>query len=183
MKGNAVFEDAKDVIALIKRGRDYLSPIRLQKALYFLFAYYGATYGSIPNSKSEEERASEVDDNLFPKYLFNEYNGKEIEFEAWQYGPVIRPIYADNKENMFENISFDEEKYKNINIINDVILFVNDIMEELDSMSDFSLVDRSHQDLAWRSKFNIDDPYRSNVIDKDELIAEYINTLNEASRI
>lgn len=183
MKGNAVFEDAKDVIALIKRGRDYLSPIRLQKALYFLFAYYGATYGSIPNSKSEEERASEVDDNSFPKYLFNEYNGKEIEFEAWQYGPVIRPIYADNKENMFENISFDEEKYKNINIINDVILFVNDIMEELDSMSDFSLVDRSHQDLAWRSKFNIDDPYRSNKINKDELITEYINSLSEASRI
>lgn len=183
MKGNAVFEDAKDVIALIKRGRDYLSPIRLQKALYFLFAYYGATYGSIPNSKSEDERASEVDDNSFPKYLFNEYNGKEIEFEAWQYGPVIRQIYADNKEKMFENISFDEEKYKNINIINDVILFVNDIMEELDSMSDFSLVDRSHQDLAWRSKFNIDDPYKSDIIDKDELIAEYIYTLNEVSRI
>lgn len=183
MKGNAVFEDAKDVIALIKRGRDYLSPIRLQKALYFLFAYYGATYGSIPNSESEDNRMSEVDNDSYPKYLFNEYNGEEIQFEAWQYGPVIRQIYADNKEKMFENISFDEEKYKNINIINDVILFVNDIMEELDSMSDFSLVDRSHQDLAWRSKFNIDDPYKSDIIDKDELIAEYIYTLNEASRI
>ena len=106
MKGNAVFEDAKDVIALIKRGRDYLSPIRLQKALYFLFAYYGATYGSIPHSESEDRRASEVEDDSFPKYLFNEYNGEEIQFEAWQYGPVIRRIYVDNKENMFENIYF-----------------------------------------------------------------------------
>lgn len=183
MKGNAVFEDAKDVIALIKRGRDYLSPIRLQKALYFLFAYYGATYGSIPNSESEDNRMSEVDNDSYPKYLFNEYNGEEIQFEAWQYGPVIRKIYTANKEGKFENLTFDEGKYKNNTFIKDIILFMNGIMEELDSMSDFSLVDRSHQDYAWRSKFDFDNPYKNSEINKDELIKEYANALKEDSKI
>ena len=56
-------------------------------------------------------------------------------------------------------------------------------MEELDSMSDFSLVDRSHQDYAWRSKFDFDNPYKNSEINKDELIKEYANALKEDSKI
>mgnify|MGYP006946283605 CR=1 FL=1 len=35
----------ENIIALMKEEIENISPLRLQKTLYFLFAYYGASYG------------------------------------------------------------------------------------------------------------------------------------------
>ncbi len=68
-----------------------MTPLRLQKTLYFIFAFYGATLGQL-NSENEGDSKFEGSSD-YPKYLFKE------NFEAWQYGPVLRSIYQANKYN------------------------------------------------------------------------------------
>ncbi|WP_340018375.1 type II toxin-antitoxin system antitoxin SocA domain-containing protein [Paenibacillus sp. FSL H3-0457] len=135
-----------------------ISPLKLQKGLYFLFAYHGALYGE------------KVEDGVFegtigmPKYLF------DAEFEAWQYGPVIRYVYfsdrdgdyvADNKP---EKAKFEIEKEP------EVKKFIDELFEQIDSVSDFKLVDRSHQDEAWKSAYK---KGQSTPMNNELIIQEY----------
>ena len=57
-----------------KKGID-ISPLKLQKSLYFLFAYWG---GFVRKGKQNPEY-TEIDLTDFDEYLFDE------EFEAWLY--------------------------------------------------------------------------------------------------
>ena len=57
-----------------------ISPIKLQKALYFCFAYWG---GFVRKSKSPE---TEVTINK-SEWLFSS------DIEAWVYGPVVPDVY------------------------------------------------------------------------------------------
>lgn len=173
------FEDIKDLIGHLKRLDPDMGPIRLQKTLYFLFAFYGATYGSIgdKNNEAQNELSSEVDSDFYPKQLFAD------QFEAWQYGPVIRNVYFDNKSDEYEKLD-DKTKEKYIdNNDKDVILFLDDLVNNLKEMSDFALVDRTHQDKSWQDKFDIDNPYASKEIDKQELVQEYKEKIAAVSKI
>lgn len=173
------FEDIKDLIAHLKYIDPDMGPIRLQKTLYFLFAFYGATYGSIGNENNEEknELLSEVDSDFYPKQLFKD------NFEAWQYGPVIRDVYFGNKKDKYEGLSDQtDEKYSKRND-QDVIFFLDDLVNDLKEMSDFALVDRTHQDKSWQDKFDVDNPYASEIIDKQELVQEYKEKIEAASKI
>ncbi|HHT9201162.1 hypothetical protein LOQ55_00010 [Staphylococcus aureus] len=44
----------ENIIGLMKEEIKNISPLRLQKTLYFLFAYYGASYGQLSKSKEYE---------------------------------------------------------------------------------------------------------------------------------
>ena len=66
----AFFDDVNELIAYLYTKVDGLSPLKLQKGLYFLYAYYSAMYG-IKHANEE----SESDYNL-PEELFS------AEFEA-----------------------------------------------------------------------------------------------------
>lgn len=173
------FENIKDLIGHLKSLNPDMGPIRLQKTLYFLFAFYGATYGSIGNENNEEknELLSEVDSDSYPKQLFAD------DFEAWQYGPVIRDVYFGNKNDKYEGLGDKtKEEYSNNND-KDVILFLDGLVNDLKEMSDFALVDRTHQDKAWKDKFDADNPYASNKIDKQTLVQEYKEKIKAASEI
>ena len=61
-----------NIIGLMKEEIQDISPLRLQKTLYFLYAYYGASYGNMSNSK-EFEFTTDDKFNL-PKYLFEGSN-------------------------------------------------------------------------------------------------------------
>lgn len=173
------FEDIKDLIAHLKHIDPDMGPIRLQKTLYFLFAFYGATYGSIGNENNEEknELLSEVDSDFYPKQLFANA------LEAWQYGPVIRDVYFGNKNDEYEGLSDQTgEKYSKRNE-QDVIFFLDGLVNDMKEMSDFALVDRTHQDKAWKDKFDAVNPYASNKIDKQALVQEYKEKIKAASEI
>lgn len=173
------FEDIKDLIGHLKSLNPDMGPIRLQKTLYFLFAFYGATYGSIGNENNgnKDELLSEVDSGFYPKQLFAD------DFEAWQYGPVIRDVYFGNKNDEYECLEDKiKEEYSNNND-KDVILFLDGLVNDMKEMSDFALVDRTHQDKAWKDKFDADDPYASNKIDKQTLVQEYKEKIKAASEI
>ncbi len=133
-----------------------ISPIKLQKSLYFLFAYWG---GLVRKSKLYPN-AVEEDFSKFNEYLFDE------DFEAWVYGPVVPTVYRERNLERFynDNLFNGKEQIKD---------FVDDLLKDLFSTSDFSLVDISHSDNSWKNNFDYDDEFHDKKIDKEQIIEEY----------
>ena len=73
-----------------KYGKD-ISPIKLQKGLYFLFAFWAQKISQIKKSKECNE-GYEIYGN-YSEYLF------DADFQAWAYGPVDHDIYSKYKSN------------------------------------------------------------------------------------
>ncbi|MFC0232765.1 Panacea domain-containing protein [Vagococcus entomophilus] len=176
MEKKVVFEKIEDLIAHLKNVMRTTSPLRLQKTLYFLYAFYGATYGKICEEQNTENgRISEMSTN-YPKKLFAE------EFEAWEYGPVIRKVYTDNKNGKYDNLEDNTDKYQD-DEMREIMGFIDDLVGTLNKMTEFDLVDRTHEDKAWKTKFDREHKYASPTIDSETLINEYYEKLNAASAI
>lgn len=131
-------------------------PLKLQKNLYFLFAFYSGNY-----QVEEKEGISEVSYS-YPRYLFN------ADFEAWAYGPVIREVYNKNKNNSYsaKKIEFD----MNSTIDKEISNFIDDVSEMIMNKSDFALVDRSHEDRVWK---NAIEQGNSTPMKKEDIENEY----------
>ncbi|AWW34592.1 hypothetical protein CT138_06885 [Mannheimia varigena] len=156
------FNNVNELIAYLYTKVGSLSPLKLQKGLYFLYAYYSAMYG-IKHANEE----SESDYNL-PKELFS------AEFEAWNYGPVIRSVYMDRKlgEDKYQEMArkFDADLFFNDDNGKEVKSFIDDLFSQISKASDFSLVDRSHEDKAWENAFS---QGKSTIIPNQAIIDEY----------
>lgn len=160
---SVVFEDIKVLIKYIsEKSTRPITPLRLQKTLYFLFAFYGATYGKLNSSNEGDSKFEGLGEQDYPKYLFME------EFEAWNYGPVIRSVYTMKKYSPAKleeatDWNVDSEVDKNIqNLLNQVI-------EQTDELGDFQLVERSHEDMAWKKSFE----KGQTTMSKESIIEEY----------
>ena len=99
--------DVKELAAYIQKKyyeekQKEISPIKLQKALYFLFAYWG---GTVRKSKLYPN-AVEEDFSNFDEYLF------EDKIEAWVYGPVIPVVYREKNISKYNNESMFKGKEK-----------------------------------------------------------------------
>lgn len=131
-----------------------IGPLKLQKGLYFLFAFYINTYSIEPKTDVIET------ENIFPKYLF------QADFEAWNYGPVIRDVYLKFKEKQYTPRQYQfSEKDKEIEI------FIKDAMKMIVEKSDFALVDRVQEDIAWQKAYH---NKNSNIINIKDIEAEYL---------
>lgn len=130
-----------DVCRLIKKINSEVSPLKLQKSLYFMYAYYGA---------------------MQDKELF------QAEFEAWDYGSVIRDVYLQNKDGIYDRDDFDEST-----IDPEQQEYIRDLFRQIDSVSDFSLVGRNHIDESWKEAKARRTPEKMATIDNKRLIAEY----------
>lgn len=131
-----------------------ISPLKLQKSLYFCFAYWGSFIYRGEKEQSELKLP-------FSKYLFSE------KIEAWVYGPVVPDVYHSNE--YLEECNPDE-MFKNKEYIRD---FIDGILKDVLEISDFRLVELSHQDKCWQNSFNPEDSRHNKEIDKDEIIREY----------
>jgi uncharacterized phage-associated protein len=151
-----VFNNVHTVASYLYSLNKEISPLKLQKSLYFLFAYYGALY-----SNQSEEGIFEGSVNT-PKYLF------DANFEAWKYGPVIREVYGRNKGNEYNNEANIAMAIEEVNSNNEVKKFIDELFEQINSVSDFGLVDRSHEDEVWKEAYS-----KGTSINKDDLIEEY----------
>ena len=135
-----------------------ISPVRLQKTLYFCFAYWG---GFVRKGKIlQDSDKLEIDVTNYDEYLFN------ARFEAWIYGPVIPEVYHE------QNI----ERYYKENLIKDEFVkeYIDDLLEDINGVSDFRLVDISHKDQAWINSFDFNEENHSREINKEDIISEYI---------
>ncbi len=150
------FQDVNQLIAYLYSKEKNIPPLKLQKALYFLYCYYIKFY--INNTELEYN---------FPKELF------KADFEALNYGSLIRKVYEERKlgEERFQKLAeeFKVEKYFQ-GERKEIQLFIDDLFKQIIQTSDFMLVDRNHQDKCWEKAFKSG---RGTIIDKREIEKEY----------
>lgn len=138
-----------------KTGKE-ITPIKLQKSLYFLFAYWG---GMVRKSKLYPD-AIEEDFSCYSEYLFDD------DFEAWVYGAVVPTVYKEKDILKFYNKNMFDGKER----IKD---FIDDLLNDLFETSDFTLVEACHNDNVWKNNFNYDEKFHNNKMEKEKIIEEY----------
>ena len=165
-----VFDNVIDLAGYVKNRLDNPTPLKIQKTLYFLWAFYSATYGNIQYS-TDDQSEFDLQDGAYPPELF------EPDFEAWRYGPVINKVYAAykgdkikklNSNEIQDRISTGEFEKK------EIILFIKNLVDQINEVNDFGLIQRSRQDSAWQ------DAYLTNgKMSAKKIKADYINYLLE----
>ncbi|MNW48900.1 hypothetical protein D3C74_262900 [compost metagenome] len=155
---NDFYFNVKDLASYLYHKKPDISPLKLQKGLYFLFAYHGALYGERTEEGVFEGTVGK------PKYLF------EAHFEAWQYGPVVREVYHADRTGEYADPESQDSAIRLIESEPEVKKFIDEMFEQIDSVSDFKLVDRSHQDEAWKNAYA---KGQSTPMDNEEIIKEY----------
>jgi len=162
--GNAYF-NALDLACYIadkhvtKYGRP-ISNIKLQKSLYFLFAYWGG----FVNKSKVANKTVEQELNYKP-YLFDN------RIEAWTYGPVVVDVFKE-----FAGYCNPQRIAQSQAIIGNEIHvkeFIDDLLDDLLPLSDFRLIDLSHKDNCWINNYDELEEYHSTEIPKDIIINEY----------
>lgn len=138
-----------------------ISPIKLQKSLYFLFAYWGQF---IRNNK-ENTDSVEVDYSALNEFLF------EDKIEAWTYGPVIPSVFVAEKSGLLEGKL--EENYLEDEPVKKE--FIDNLLEQLFEVDDFGLVRISHEDQCWKKNYKEEDEKHNREIPKEEIVNEYIS--------
>lgn len=132
---------------------DEISPLKLQKSLYFCFAYWG---GFVRKGKNKQNELN----IKYSEYLFNN------RIEAWVYGPVIPDVYHEKEITMEDGKKiFDGNEY--------VKDFIDGILDDVLNTSDFKLVSVSHEDKCWKNNFRKSEIFHNNEIPKEEIIKEY----------
>ena len=135
MKKEYCFDNVDVLVSYILYKFPTISPLKLQKYLYFLFAFYAGTY-----PVGEEIGVKEQTYN-FPNYLF------KGDFEAWVFGTVIREVYQKNKNGGYQG---EEYNFGGSPIDREIKKFIDDIGSMVMKKSDFALVDRNHEDKSWK---------------------------------
>lgn len=120
---------------------DDITPIKLQKGLYFLFAFWG---GMIRKAKNNL-LSSELDVKKYDEYLF------EPNFEAWTYGPVDYDIYSEFE---YDNEMFSIKQNKTLICDKFTKSFIDNYLDRIFITNDFGLIDLSREDNAWRNVYN-----------------------------
>lgn len=136
-----------------------ISNIKLQKSLYFLFAMWG---GFIQKARENEDN---VEDNLSTKYDSELFSDR---IEAWTYGPVVPIVYhnIDSYRKTHPKFDIDDEFLKS---------FVDSVLKDIYAVSDFKLVDISHEDSSWRNNYCYNDERHDKEMPHEMIISEYAN--------
>lgn len=161
MIGDCVFPDKNELVNYLYSVLSNPTQIKVQKTLYLLYAFYGATYGQLHKDKNDDE----FEEQSYPKELF------PAKFQAWKYGPVEFDVYRDEKQGCYKQETTDtilsEDNPEDINIKQ----FIHEITDQTDEIDDFSLVDRTHQDDVWFDNYKPGIPYID--IKNEDIINEY----------
>ena len=136
-----------------------ISPIKMQKSLYFLFAYWG----QFIRKNKENPESVEIDYSEYSEFLFDD------RIEAWTYGPVVPVVFVANKEGELE------QEVDNSYLEKDVAKkeFIDHLLEQLFEIDDFGLVRISHEDKCWQKYYVETDEKHDREIPKEEIIDEY----------
>ena len=140
------FENVDDLVNHLFYKEPNMAPLRLQINLYFLFTFYIGTYQN---------------QNNYPEYLFN------TDFEAWHYGPTIRRVHLNQEEGKYTPHEF---IFGNHEIDQEISRFINDLLNQIIDRSDFSLIDRLHEDPTWRKAINNG---KFSIMSKEDIASEY----------
>ena len=154
MRPNYFFNKTDDLVNhILTKLPEEPGYLRLNSTLYFLFATYAATY----NPKDENS----YDLSKQPKFI------ADLTFTADQYGPQNHSL----KEKL-KNESYQPKEYPftNREVDQNVKHFIDDILYQLKSVDDFSLVDRALNDDAWFKAYSNSD---SKIMSRQQMILDY----------
>lgn len=163
------FDDKKELVSYIYKALSNPTPIKLQKTLYFVWAFYAATYGNIDYDTESEFK----EEDTYPLYLF------KANFEAWKYGPVDNDVYSWNKSDVINN--FTESFVPETTQDKEIKLFLDDIISQVDNVNDFCLVERSHKDKAYKSVYNDNELHTS--MNNNDIKRDYIHYVEQQAKI
>lgn len=139
-----------------------ITPIKLQKGLYFLYAFWG---GKILSAQGISKEDTEDDDRYgnYCPYLFDAH------FMAWKYGPVEHDIYKWYKyeDKKPYNPTLEVLRDKDYEI--EIVRYVREFTGRIFATSDFGLVDLSHEDKCWQRCVELPDSKMNN----NEILKEY----------
>lgn len=148
-----------------------ITPIKLQKGLYFLFAMWG---GKILSGQADGVTDIEISVKGFHPYLF------EPRFFAWRYGPVDEDIYHWFKNHTsFESFDITSEfQLKPETGITDeeyqiAADYIDNLSKRIFNTGDFALVDLSHQDECWKEARSRDETPENTLMNNRRIIEEY----------
>ena len=141
-----------------------ITTIKLQKSLYFCFAYWA---GFVKKGKIDKTIQPDMNEVLFDE-----------KFEAWAYGPVVPSVYFNEKNPMLFNNKAKEEaaikkvelEFKNNTLLQETI---DSLLDDIFEISDFKLVSISHMDNSWKNHFHEYEKKHNEEIPKKEIIDEY----------
>lgn len=146
-----------------------ISILKMNKALYFCFAYWGA-YVRMGKKNIDNVEANKIEE--YSEYLFN------AEFKAGVYGPYIEKL--PKYENKYEPIH-KEKKFIYCDIIKGLVKiqyngelfkFLDHLLRDLFKANEFDLMDISMKDEEYqRAKDN-----NYGIMDNDKIIDEYCKT-------
>lgn len=177
MTSEYVFENKENLVSYIYHKLSDPTPIKLQKAMYFLWAFYAATYGNIDYNQDSEFNSEEK----YPRELF------KPAFEAWRYGPVDNDVYSWDKtgrisgfKNKFQ-AKFDDENVEKTSQDREIKLFMDDLLKQIDSVNDFGLVNRSHEDSSYKKVYK--DGYNHIEMNPEDIKKDYVGYVKKQSEI
>lgn len=145
-----------------------ISPVKLQKTLYYLYAYWAGHNANL----YEDTGAMGSNGEGVSEQLVLDYDLFEPKFEAWQYGPVDREIYRLNRENHLHlssdgTLDVENESEKSI-----IISFIHSVTDQTFEINDFSLVEMTHQDISWKATYE-KHPRGDGIMEKEMIKDEY----------
>ncbi|KPH49792.1 hypothetical protein HPU229336_05320 [Helicobacter pullorum] len=131
---------------IIKNSKKGLSNLELQKTLYFTELAYI---------------------KKFDRHLIAD------DFEAWQYGPVVRSVYCEYRNYGANSIEKPENENLSSQLSKEELEIIDNTITECNSKSYWELVERSHRkDGAWFHSFKDN---KKEIIDKYLIIEEAKN--------
>jgi hypothetical protein len=154
MRPNYFFNNPDDLVNhILTKFPDEPWVLRLNLTLYFLFVTYAAAYN--PENEIEYDLSEQ------PRFV------ADLTFTADKYGPQDYSVKEKLKNEYYQP---KEYPFQNNQVDQNVKWFIDDILNQLKDVDDFSLVDRTHQDNAW---FNAYYNTESKIMSKDQMILDY----------
>lgn len=139
--------------------KEEISPLKLQKTLYFCFAYWGGFMRKSNGYNENKEIQLDYDEWLFPNVI-----------EAWVYGPVVPDVYHErNLKDYKKDNLFDGKKY--------LKEYIDNVLNDVLPSNDFKLVEISHEDECWKKHFKKKNMFHNIEIPKEDIIKEYAKNI------
>ncbi|QNO01187.1 hypothetical protein [Lactobacillus phage Lbab1] len=158
MDHQVVFKDKDILVFHIYSKLDNPTMLKVQKSLYFLWAYYAGTYGSLLS-----KGGLDISKEDYPESLF------KGNFKALMYGPVDTDVLKKQKENFYSKDKWKGYTPKESSEI-EVMGFVNDLLGQINAVNDFGLINRCHEDNCWKQAY---ENGRESYMDLDAIRKEY----------
>lgn len=154
MRPNYFFNNSDDLVNhILTKLPEEPGILRLNLTLYFLFATYAAAY----NPKVENPNL--LDEQ--PKFI------ADLVFTADHYGPQD---YSVNDKLQNEYYQPKEYNFLDNQVDQNIKHFIDDILYQLKSVDDFSLIDRALDDDAWFNAYSNSD---SKIMSREQMISDY----------